>query len=86
MDSYCIGTRCAILDLERYVDLLTHTYVSQEVVDALDVRVMLRVPHDVLKHRRHERHGYHTAGTLTLDDAYPLRLPFSLVCSDRRKD
>jgi len=23
---------------------------------------MLRVPHDVLKQRRHERHGYHTAG------------------------
>ncbi|KAJ3522486.1 hypothetical protein NM688_g8868 [Phlebia brevispora] len=37
-------------------------YWHKEVVDSLDVRVLLRVPHDVLKHRRHERHGYHTAG------------------------
>ncbi|KAH9847182.1 P-loop containing nucleoside triphosphate hydrolase protein [Lenzites betulinus] len=36
-------------------------YWSPEVVDKLDVRVFLRVPHDVLKQRRHERHGYHTA-------------------------
>lgn len=28
----------------------------------MDVRIFLRVPHDVLKKRRHERHGYHTAG------------------------
>jgi len=35
---------------------------TQDVVDQLDVRIMLRVPHDVLKKRRHERHGYHTAG------------------------
>ncbi|GJF00105.1 nicotinamide riboside kinase [Phanerochaete sordida] len=36
-------------------------YWNQEVIDSLDVRVFLRVPHDVLKQRRHERHGYHTA-------------------------
>ncbi|KAI0823324.1 P-loop containing nucleoside triphosphate hydrolase protein [Trametes gibbosa] len=36
-------------------------YWSPEVVEKLDVRVFLRVPHDVLKQRRHERHGYHTA-------------------------
>lgn len=40
--------------------------IMQEVVDSLDVRVMLRVPEDVLKQRRHERHGYHTAGTRSL--------------------
>ena len=28
----------------------------------LDHKFFLRVPHDVLKQRRHERHGYHTAG------------------------
>ncbi|KAF8638020.1 hypothetical protein AX16_010652 [Volvariella volvacea WC 439] len=33
----------------------------QEVIDQLDVPVLLRVPHDVIKQRRHERHGYHTA-------------------------
>ena len=37
----------------------------QEVVSALDSRLFLRVPHDVLKQRRHERHGYHTAGQST---------------------
>lgn len=36
--------------------------MSQEVIDKLDVKIFLRVPHDVLKLRRHERHGYHTAG------------------------
>ncbi|KAJ3490933.1 hypothetical protein NLI96_g1063 [Meripilus lineatus] len=36
-------------------------YWHPGVVDTLDVRVFLRVPHDVLKERRHERHGYHTA-------------------------
>ncbi|PPQ98383.1 hypothetical protein CVT24_004062 [Panaeolus cyanescens] len=36
-------------------------YWHKEVIDQLDVRIMLRVPHDVLKQRRHERHGYHTA-------------------------
>lgn len=34
----------------------------QEVIELLDVRIFLRVPHDVLKKRRNERHGYHTAG------------------------
>lgn len=32
-----------------------------EVIELLDVRIFLRVPHDVLKKRRNERHGYHTA-------------------------
>ncbi|KAI0769632.1 P-loop containing nucleoside triphosphate hydrolase protein [Trametes elegans] len=36
-------------------------YWHPEVVEKLDVRVFLRVPYDVLKQRRHERHGYHTA-------------------------
>ena len=31
---------------------------TQEVVDLLDVRVFLRVPHDILKHRRKERQVY----------------------------
>ncbi|EPS96268.1 hypothetical protein FOMPIDRAFT_1062303 [Fomitopsis schrenkii] len=43
-------------------------YWHPEVVEQLDVRVFLRVPHDVLKKRRHERHGYHTAeGSLWRD-------------------
>ncbi|KAI8992868.1 P-loop containing nucleoside triphosphate hydrolase protein [Trametes punicea] len=43
-------------------------YWHPEVVDKLDVRIFLRVPHDVLKQRRHERHGYHTAeGSLWRD-------------------
>ncbi|KAK7685223.1 hypothetical protein QCA50_011586 [Cerrena zonata] len=33
----------------------------QEVVDSLDVRIFLRVPEHVLKVRREERQGYHTA-------------------------
>jgi len=36
-------------------------YWNREVVDHIDVRVLLRAPHDVLRQRRHERHGYHTA-------------------------
>jgi hypothetical protein len=32
------------------------------VIDQLDVRIFLRTPHDVLKQRRNDRHGYHTAG------------------------
>jgi nicotinamide/nicotinate riboside kinase len=35
---------------------------KKDVIDELDVRLFLRTPHDVLKQRRHERHGYHTAG------------------------
>ncbi|KAI0812274.1 P-loop containing nucleoside triphosphate hydrolase protein [Irpex lacteus] len=42
-------------------------YWDQAVVDSLDVRVFLRVPEEVLKQRRHERHGYHTAGALWRD-------------------
>ncbi|KAJ7718023.1 P-loop containing nucleoside triphosphate hydrolase protein [Mycena maculata] len=36
-------------------------YWSPEVIEQLDVRIYLRVQHDVLRQRRHERHGYHTA-------------------------
>jgi len=36
-------------------------YWNRDVVDQIDVRVLLRTPHDVLRQRRHERHGYHTA-------------------------
>jgi len=43
-------------------------YWNLEVIEQLDVRIYLRVPHDVLRQRRHERHGYHTAeGTLWRD-------------------
>lgn len=51
------------LNCTHSVQLLTQAhFTTQEVVDSLDVRLFLRVPHDVLKIRRHERHGYHTAG------------------------
>ncbi|KAF6760110.1 hypothetical protein DFP72DRAFT_843635 [Ephemerocybe angulata] len=36
-------------------------YWNEDVISQLDVRIMLRVPEKVLKQRRHERHGYHTA-------------------------
>ncbi|RDB24774.1 Nicotinamide riboside kinase [Hypsizygus marmoreus] len=36
-------------------------YWNQEVIDQLDVRIFLRVPEEILRKRRHERHGYHTA-------------------------
>ncbi|TFK25568.1 P-loop containing nucleoside triphosphate hydrolase protein [Coprinopsis marcescibilis] len=36
-------------------------YWHPEVIAEIDVRLMLRVPEQVLKQRRHERHGYHTA-------------------------
>ncbi|KDQ49362.1 hypothetical protein JAAARDRAFT_42925 [Jaapia argillacea MUCL 33604] len=36
-------------------------YWDPDVISQLDVRIFLRVPHDVLKQRREERHGYHTA-------------------------
>jgi len=36
-------------------------YWDKNVIDQLDVRIFLRVPHDTLQKRRHERHGYHTA-------------------------
>jgi len=43
-------------------------YWDQRVIDELDIRIFLRVPHAVLKQRRHERHGYHTAeGSLWRD-------------------
>ncbi|KAJ8076940.1 ribosylnicotinamide kinase [Marasmius tenuissimus] len=37
-------------------------YWHPDVIKQLEVRIFLRVPHDTLKRRRHERHGYHTAG------------------------
>lgn len=43
-------------------------YWDPRVVETLEHQVFLRVPHDVLKQRRHDRHGYHTAeGTLWRD-------------------
>ncbi|KAF9233488.1 P-loop containing nucleoside triphosphate hydrolase protein [Melanogaster broomeanus] len=36
-------------------------YWDKEVIEQLDIQFFLRVPHDVLKQRRHARHGYHTA-------------------------
>jgi len=36
-------------------------YWDKEIADQLDISIFLRVPHDALKQRRHERHGYHTA-------------------------
>lgn len=51
----------------------------QDVIDTLDTRVFLRVPHDVLKQRRHERHGYHTAGkdrtSFALEPTFRFRVP-----------
>jgi len=61
MASYFIGTRYHLL-LQPEKTVVCDFGKSQDVVDQLDVRIMLRVPHDVLKKRRHERHGYHTAG------------------------
>lgn len=55
----------SILAPRKYSIRLSTIHLSDDhkgVVDTLDVRVFLRVPHDVLKERRHERHGYHTAG------------------------
>jgi nicotinamide/nicotinate riboside kinase len=43
------------------IGTLTEAY-AQRVRNLLDVRFFLRVPYDTLKARRHERHGYHTAG------------------------
>lgn len=37
-------------------------FPEQDVRRQLDTRVILRVPHEVLRQRRDERHGYHTAG------------------------
>ncbi|KAK7472980.1 ribosylnicotinamide kinase [Stygiomarasmius scandens] len=43
-------------------------YWHPQVIEQLDVCIFLRVPQDVLKQRRHERHGYHTAeGSLWRD-------------------
>ncbi|KAL5524140.1 hypothetical protein ACEPAG_8313 [Sanghuangporus baumii] len=36
-------------------------YWDEEVIDLLDARIFLRVSYNVLKQRRYERHGYHTA-------------------------
>jgi len=36
-------------------------YWDEEATSCYDARLFLRVPHDVLRKRRHERHGYHTA-------------------------
>ncbi|KAF9467324.1 P-loop containing nucleoside triphosphate hydrolase protein [Collybia nuda] len=43
-------------------------YWNEEVMDQLDVRIFLRVPEEVLKKRRHERSGYHTAGKGTIEN------------------
>ncbi|KAE9408615.1 P-loop containing nucleoside triphosphate hydrolase protein [Gymnopus androsaceus JB14] len=39
-------------------------YWHPDVYEQMDVRIFLRIPESVLKQRRHERHGYHTAGKL----------------------
>ena len=41
---------------------ITSTNYLKEAAEQLDARILLRVPHDVLKQRRQARHGYHTAG------------------------
>ncbi len=43
-------------------------YWHPEVREQLDVRFFLRVPEMTLKQRRHERHGYHTAGKATVSN------------------
>lgn len=50
---------------------------GQDVIAELDVHIMLRVPHDVLKQRRHERHGYHTAGKVELCTARGSLVPLT---------
>ncbi|KAJ4483685.1 P-loop containing nucleoside triphosphate hydrolase protein [Lentinula aciculospora] len=43
-------------------------YWHPGVYEQLDARIFLRVPEEILKHRRYERHGYHTAeGSLWRD-------------------
>jgi len=43
-------------------------YWDKETIDQLDVRFFLRVPHDILRERRRQRFGYHTAeGSLWQD-------------------
>lgn len=56
-------------------------YWDEEVVDALDSRIFLRTPHEVLKKRRHERHGYHTAGKSPIKSYTSFSLLFSLSFS-----
>jgi len=48
-------------------------YWHKDAIDQLDVRFFLRVPYEVLKQRRHERHGYHTAGTMFSPHIYTIR-------------
>ncbi|KDQ06484.1 hypothetical protein BOTBODRAFT_121444 [Botryobasidium botryosum FD-172 SS1] len=36
-------------------------YWDQAVIDAMDVRILLRTPQEILKERREQRHGYHVA-------------------------
>ena len=50
-------------DFSRARPVANGTYL-QQVVETLEQRILLRVPHDVLKQRRHDRHGYHTAGRI----------------------
>ena len=52
--------------------------ILQEVVSSLDVRIFLRVPEETLKQRRHERHGYHTAGTHGIHLMTPRRQKLTL--------
>jgi nicotinamide/nicotinate riboside kinase len=41
---------------------VSYANVLQRIVAMIDVSLFLRVPHHVLRARRHERAGYHTAG------------------------
>ncbi|GAB1521319.1 ribosylnicotinamide kinase [Rhizoctonia solani] len=36
-------------------------YWDKEIVEKLDVKIFIHVPEEVLRKRRYERHGYHTA-------------------------
>lgn len=45
-------------------------YWNPKVVELLDVCIFLRVPEETLKQRRHERHGYHTAGKCGMDERH----------------
>lgn len=83
-------------DFSRARPVANGTYL-QQVVETLEQRILLRVPHDVLKKRRHDRHGYHTAGrdsfvrcpreprTPVLTRFLPLRLPHLSPCLHPRK-
>jgi len=55
-------------------------YWDKEVMDQIDVRIMLRIPHDVLRQRREgDRREYITAGMYVSGRIYLLPMPFPFL-------